>query len=111
MEQRMAQRLQNRPSRNPANDDGNAERDFQQLDKNHDGQLDASEMTPELKDELGKWDTNRDGLMSPVEVNAAIAGAVEDALSPFGLTLNDLPLRPGTLVCVPRFTLVDSRPD
>jgi Ca2+-binding EF-hand superfamily protein len=58
------------PSRNPANDDINAERDFQQLDKNHDGQLDTSEMSPELKEEWQKWDLNHDGMINLDEYKA-----------------------------------------
>src|SRR4029077_19703605 len=55
---------------NPANYDANAERDFQQLDKNKDGQLQPEEMTPELREELAKWDTNGDGLISLDEYKA-----------------------------------------
>src|SRR5260370_29541114 len=43
------QSISGRVSRNPANDDANAERDFRALDKNGDGQLDANEMPPDLK--------------------------------------------------------------
>jgi Ca2+-binding EF-hand superfamily protein len=67
MEQRMAERQAvggMRPQFGTNRDDARAEMEFRQLDKNGDGQLDASEMTEALRAEVTKWDTNKDGLIN-----------------------------------------------
>jgi Ca2+-binding EF-hand superfamily protein len=53
-----------RPQFGTNRDDARAEMEFRQLDKNGDGQLDASEMTETLRAEVTKWDTNKDGLIN-----------------------------------------------
>jgi EF hand len=43
---------------------------FQRLDRNGDGLLDAEEMPEALRNERSRWDTNRDGFISPEEYAA-----------------------------------------
>ena len=40
-----------------------ADEEFKRLDKNTDGLLNKDEMPDWLKDSLGKWDGNKDGLI------------------------------------------------
>jgi Ca2+-binding EF-hand superfamily protein len=47
-----------------------AELEFQRRDRNGDGYLDSSEMPDELRAELNRWDTNRDGLIDVNEYKA-----------------------------------------
>jgi Ca2+-binding EF-hand superfamily protein len=80
MEQRMAERQATagmRPQWTGNRDDARAEMEFRQLDKNGDGQLDASEMTAELRAEVTKWDTNKDGLINLEEYKAYYKARME----------------------------------
>ncbi len=53
-----------------------AERMFRRMDKNGDGQLDASEMSEALAAERDRWDTNQDGFISLDEYKAYFAARV-----------------------------------
>src|SRR5438105_2074321 len=44
-----------------------ADAEFQQLDLNNDGVLNPDEMPAALRQDLSRWDTNKDGLIDPLE--------------------------------------------
>jgi hypothetical protein len=76
--------------------------EFRQLDKNGDGQLDASEMTEQLRAEVTKWDTNKDGLINLDEYKefykarmAFLRGEAGDNNTPGGGWIDGQPGQPG----------------
>ncbi|HWY86883.1 MAG TPA: sister chromatid cohesion protein PDS5, partial [Gemmataceae bacterium] len=55
-----------------------AEAEFNRYDRNSDGFLDNDELPPQLKSELGKWDTNRDNLISLDEYKLYYAARMQN---------------------------------
>jgi beta-glucosidase len=98
--------LPKRPAmRQPARADVWAELLFQHFDQNGDGVLNADEMTPTLRAQLERWDTNHDGLIDRAEftnyfgqrlaafaaIPASSDGTAADAFGTIELSLSPLP--------------------
>jgi hypothetical protein len=72
--------------------DQDAAKDFRARDRNGDGFLNQDEMPDQLKAELGKWDTNRDNLISLDEYKLFYASQMQRRRA-----ANEMPLTPAPL--------------